>query len=98
MEVWQMRDNLAARYPGWDKKLHKMPDNQIIAIYGRLQRTKAVEQPAKYTGAGLLGYKPPTHYVYECHRCYRWFVSENPNLEECRYCGTSRDDMNVRPV
>ena len=98
MEVWHMREHLAARYPGWEKKLRKMPDDQIIAIYMRMQRAKPVESLAKYVGAGLLGYKAPEHYIYECHRCYLWFESENPDIQECRYCGADRADMNVRPI
>ena len=87
-----MREHLAARYPGWEKKLRKMPDDQIIAIYMRMQRTKPVEKPAKYVGAG---YKAPEHYIYECSRCYQQFESENPDIQECRYCGADRSDMNV---
>lgn len=98
MEVWHMREHLAARYPGWEKKLRKMPDDQIIAIYMRMQRAKPVENLAKYVGAGLLGYKAPEHYIYECHRCYQRFESENPDIQECRYCGADRADMNVRPI
>ena len=92
MEVWHMREHLAARYPGWEKKLRKMPDDQIIAIYMRMQRTKPVESLAKYVGAG---YKAPERYIYECHRCYQQFESENPDIQECRYCGADRADMNV---
>lgn len=98
MEVWHMREHLAARYPGWEKKLRKMPDDQIIAIYMRMQRAKPIESLAKCVGAGLLGYKAPEHYIYECHRCYQWFESENPDIQECRYCGADRADMNVRPI
>lgn len=93
-----MREHLAARYPGWEKKLRKMPDDQIIAIYMSKQRAKPVENLAKYIGAELLGYRAPEHYGYECHRCYRQFESENPDIQECRYCGAQRDEMDVRPV
>lgn len=95
MEVWHMREHLAARYPGWEKKLRKMPDDQIIAIYMRMQRTKPVEKSTECIGAG---YKAPERYIYECHRCYQWFESENPDIQECRYCGADRADMNVRPI
>ena len=98
MEVWHMREHLAARYPGWEKKLRKMPDNQIIAIYMRMQRAKSAKKSAEHVDAGLLGYKTPEHYVYECRRCYQWFESENPDIQECRYCGADRSDMNVRPI
>ena len=84
-----MREHLAARYPGWEKKLRKMPDDQIIAIYMRMQRAKPVEKPAK---------KAPEHYIYECSRCYQQFESENPDIQECRYCGADRSDMSVRPI
>ena len=87
-----MREHLAARYPGWEKKLRKMPDDQIIAIYMRMQRTKPVEKSAKYVGAE---YKASERYIYECHRCYQQFESENPDIQECRYCGADRSDMNV---
>lgn len=93
-----MREHLAARYPGWEKKLRKMPDDQIIAIYMSKQRAKPVENLAKHIGAGLLGYRAPEHYSYECHRCYQQFESENPDIQECRYCGAQRDEMDVRPV
>ncbi len=95
MEVWHMREHLAARYPGWEKKLRKMPDDQIIAIYMRMQRTKPAEKSAKCVDAGLLGYKAPERYIYECHRCYQQFESENPDIQECRYCGAGRSDMSV---
>ena len=90
-----MREHLAARYPGWEKKLRKMPDDQIIAIYMRMQRTKPVEKSAKCADAGLLGHKASERYIYECHRCYQQFESENPDIQECRYCGADRSDMNV---
>ena len=93
-----MREHLAARYPGWEKKLRKMPDDQIIAIYMRMQRTKPVEKLAKYVGAGLLGYKASERYIYECCRCYQQFESENPDIQECRYCGANRSEMTVRPI
>lgn len=93
-----MRDRLALKYPGWEKKLRKMPDEQVIAIYMSKQRAKPVESIAKHLGAALLGYRAPEHYIYECHRCYQWFESENPDIQECRYCGADRSDMNVRPI
>lgn len=92
-----MREHLAARYPGWERKLRKMPDAQIIAIYMSKQRAKPVESLARYVGAGLLGYRAPEFYVYECQRCYRQFESENPDIQECRYCGATRKEMDVRP-
>ena len=95
MEVWHMREHLAARYPGWEKKLRKMPDNQIIAIYMRMQRAQPVKKSTEHVGAG---YKAPEHYIYECCRCYLWFESENPDIQECRYCGADRSDMTVRPI
>ena len=87
-----MREHLAARYPGWEKKLRKMPDDQIIAIYMRMQRAKPVEKSAEHIGAG---YKTSERYIYECCRCYQWFESENPDIQECRYCGADRSDMSV---
>lgn len=93
-----MRDWLALKYPGWEKKLRKMSDEQVIAIYMSKQHAKSVESTAKHLGAALLGYRAPERYIYECHRCYQWFESENPDIQECRYCSADRSDMNVRPI
>lgn len=98
MEVWHMREYLASIYPGWEKKLNKMPDNQIIAIYMRIKSSKAVASVAKYIVPEWVLRDVPKHYLYECHRCFLWFESENPDIQECRYCGATREDMNVRPL
>ena len=38
MDIRMMRDQVYHAYPGdkWHKKVHNMPDNQIVAVYFRL--------------------------------------------------------------
>ena len=99
MDAERMRDYLALKYPGWEKKLRKMPDNQVVAIYMRMQRTGPMTKLAATIGAGLVfGAVRPPHYIYECQGCYLWFESENPDIEECRYCGSPRSMLNRRTI
>ena len=84
MGVENMKDFLKHRYPSsaWARKVETMSDNQIIAIYKRLQQVK----PPKVV------HKPPRpldYYTgYSCSDCGARFVTDNPELSECRFCGS----------
>ncbi len=45
MEVVHMRTHLIAAYPGpnWKKKVDRMSDNQVIAVYSRLVKEKKIK-------------------------------------------------------
>ena len=83
MTIENMKDYLKHRYPSsdWAKKVERMPDDQIIAIYKRLQQSKppkvihAPPRPSYYTG-------------YLCPDCGKTFIADNPELSECRFCGS----------
>ena len=76
---------VAGRYKGdaWAKKVEKMPDEQVTAIFLRMK------------AAGMFEMKPkPTHVTAkECQKilcpcCYREYtVDSTETEEECRYCG-----------
>lgn len=84
MKVANMRDCLLARYPGWNK-VHKMPDDQVIAIYMRLARADDLARSKKQPSI-------PTklkHFAYVCIPCCGTFEADNPELNECRFCGST---------
>lgn len=82
MDVGNMRVALLTRYPGW-KKVHDMQDNQVIAIYHRLLHDNDLA-PRKRGEVSKL--KPKT--AYYCLQCFSVFEADNPDLEECRFCGS----------
>lgn len=84
MTYENMRGHIKARYghdPGWCKKVDKMADEQVCAIYYRLVR------------AGDLVNKKPVrakksvHTQYFCDACNSTYVRDNPELQECEFCG-----------
>lgn len=77
MDSRGMRAYLAKRYPGW-RKLAYMPDNQILAIYLRIQ-SEPVEIAAAKEGSRLT--------VYHCEHCGETYPADNPELTECEKCG-----------
>ena len=44
--ISEMRQELYSRYPGkmWKKKVSKMPDTQVIAVYRSMQERKQREE------------------------------------------------------
>lgn len=45
MDVYSMRTWIEKAYPGenWKKKVRKMPDNQLVALYFRLVRSGKIK-------------------------------------------------------
>ena len=61
-----------------------MHDDQVIAVYYRLMRAveSSKRQCEEYTWRND---GPP--YTYVCDRCGTVLVRDNPELEECEFCG-----------
>ena len=87
MTYENMRGHIKARYdhnPDWRKKVDRMADEQVCAIYYRLIR------------AGDLVKKKhsrPTvsvHTQYTCEACNTTYVRDNPELQECEFCGSKK--------
>lgn len=84
MTYENMRGHIKARYghdPGWCKKVDKMADEQVCAIYYRLVRAGDLvkKKPMKA--------KKPVHMRYSCDACNSTYVRDNPELQECEFCG-----------
>lgn len=84
MTYENMRGHIKARYghdPCWCKKVDKMADEQVCAIYYRLVRAGDLvkKKPAKA--------KKPVHTQYSCDACNSTYVRDNPELQECEFCG-----------
>ena len=85
MTIENMKDYLMHRYPSskWAEKVKHMPDDQVIAIYKRLQEvppTKVIHAPPRRSAIISL---------YTCYDCFKEFAADNPELRECRYCGST---------
>lgn len=83
MRIDLMREQIKQGYgPGWAKKVDRMPENQVIAIYLRMHRdrdkTKCKYNPPRKEACG-----------YHCNTCGTTFMADNPDLEECRHCGSA---------
>lgn len=84
MTYENMRGHIKARYdhdPGWCKRVDKMADEQVCAIYYRLVRAGDLvkKKPVKA--------KEPMHTIYSCDACNSTYVRDNPELQECEFCG-----------
>ena len=87
MTYENMRGHIKARYehnPDWCKKVDKMADEQVCAIYYRLVRAGDLvkKKPSKP--------KVPTHTQYSCEACNSAYVRDNPELQECEFCGSKK--------
>lgn len=86
MKISQMRIRLCEKYPNdaWAKKVQKMSDSQVIAIYKRLSESGTLDGVKKpfYVPA------PPGPTVYYCRKCLGTFAADSPCLHECRFCGS----------
>lgn len=84
MTIENMKDFLIHRYPGskWAERVKTMPDEQVIAIYSRLQQAT----PPKVVHAPPIS--RPIFSYYICRDCFREFAADNPDLRECRFCGS----------
>ena len=87
MTYENMRRHIKARYdhnPDWCKKVDKMADEQVCAIYYRLVRAGDLvkKKPSKH--------KVPTHTQYTCEACNSTYVRDTPELQECEFCGCQK--------
>lgn len=87
MTYENMRGHIKARYgynPDWCKKVDKMADEQVCAIYYRLVRAgdPVKKKPSKP--------KVSTHTQYTCESCNSTYVRDNPELLECEFCGSKK--------
>lgn len=91
MTIENMKDFLKHRYPtsAWAKKVEVMSNEQIIAIYKRLT---AAEKPV-VTHAPL---RVVTYGAYDCDDCKQTFIADNPELQECRFCGSKNISVTLR--
>lgn len=82
MTIEQMKDFLVHGYPGseWAKKVATMPDDQIIAIYKRMQEQNL---PRKNHAKSIQ----VRWTIYECRDCGKTFRADGDELDECRFCG-----------
>ena len=92
MKTPDMIEYILQFYPSWKKGLYAMPDNQIIAIYSRL---KAQAQTANTIVTSMVIRDIPKLYTYHCTRCFNSFESDNPEVQECRYCGSPRQCLEI---
>lgn len=84
MTYENMRGHIKARYghnPDWCKKVDKMADEQVCAIYYRLVRAGDLVKKKPVRA------KEPTHTQYSCDACNSTYVRDNPELQECEFCG-----------
>lgn len=87
MTYENMRGHIKARYgsnPEWCKKVDKMANEQVCAIYYRLVRAGDLvkKKPSKPKGS--------THTQYTCAACNNTYVRDNPELLECEFCGSKK--------
>lgn len=84
MTYENMRGHIKARYehnPDWCKRVDKMADEQVCAIYYRLVRAGDLVKKKPVRA------KEPTHMQYSCDACNSTYVRDNPELQECEFCG-----------
>lgn len=78
MSIKDMREFIITKYPNW-KKVYKMEDAQIVAIYHKLiAAPKSAHKPIKHSAI----------YQYHCIECLERFSSNNPEEKECFACGS----------
>lgn len=89
--------------PGWVAKVNAMPDHQVMAIYRRFAEEcfdpDAIKKDGRYSRTTIkkqlqqemldMQKRPePQHTYYLCTECRGWFIADNPELIECRFCGS----------
>lgn len=87
MTYENMRGYIKARYdhnPDWCKRVDKMADEQVCAIYYRLVR--AGDLVKKKHSEPMV----PAHMQYTCEACNSTYVRDNPELLECEFCGSKK--------
>lgn len=90
--------------PGWVARVNAMPDNQVMAIYRRFAEDcfdpEAIKKDGRYSRTTIkkqlkneeqeMQSKPePLYTHYLCRECRGWFAADNPELTECRFCGSN---------
>ena len=89
--------------PAWVARVNAMPDNQVMAVYrrfaedcfdpesikkdGKYSRT-TIKQQLKREALEMQKVPEPQHTYYLCTECRGWFIADNPELVECRFCGS----------
>ena len=100
----EMRNALYKVYdfkPGWIYKVNQMPHSQLLAVWQRFAENNFDPEKIKKDGAYSITSQKrllkamenmPAKEVklttYLCQDCRGWFVADNPELEECRLCGS----------
>ena len=104
MDMAHIRAKVIAVYdckPGWVSRVNGMPDHQVRAIYCRFaedgfdpQRIKKDGVRSRTTEKRILkapSLEPeiePMTTGYMCNDCHGCFEVDNPELTECRFCGS----------
>lgn len=87
MTYENMRGHIKACYvhnPDWCKRVDKMADEQVCAIYYRLVRAGNLVKKRHSRPKG------PMHTQYTCEACNTTYVRDNPELPECEFCGSKK--------
>lgn len=100
----EMRYDLYRVYdfkPGWRYKVNQMPYSQLQAVWLRFAENDFDPEKIKKDGVfsvttqkKLLKSRESMpvaeikQTTYLCQDCRGWFVADNPELEECRLCGS----------
>lgn len=87
-----MIDYLNDLYPGWRQKLEKMSYDQVQAIY--IKYTRRAENASRIKALILLEKLRPRVTDFYCTDCARYLEADNPELQECRFCGS----RNIRRI
>lgn len=87
MHIIGMIDYLDNIYPGWRRKLYQMSYNQVFAIY---RHVKQQQKNNKLHELDELEHKTCHKTTYTCNDCEYIFEADNPELQECRFCGSQR--------
>jgi len=87
---------------GWVSRVNGMPDHQVCAIYRRFAECNFDPERIKKDGMHsrttekliltALSRKPmpaPMTTGYTCNDCCGCFEADNPELTECRFCGSA---------
>lgn len=100
----EMRNALYKVYdykPGWVYRVNQMPHGQLLAVWQRFADNNFDPERIKKDGAysittqrrllKAMEHMPANEVkqtTYLCQDCRGWFVADNPELEECRMCGS----------
>ena len=104
MNMAHIRAKVIAVYdykPGWVSRVNGMPDYQVCAIYRRFAKDdfdpKRIKKDGNYSRTTekrmlkTLSLRPDSGLMttaYTCNDCHGCFEADNPELTECRFCGS----------